>query len=133
MPRELETSQSDMGPDHARELVARILEFVASEPERLARFVRTSSFQPETAEQAARSPLFMLSVLDSVMKDALLLDALHRQERIGPALIELTRARLAFHIAAEVTRRSEGEAEISAVRARVQHQLRVLLHVARGR
>ena len=126
-------SQSDAVLAHARELVARILDFVASDGERLKRFLPMTGFNPETAQDSAQSPLFMLSVLDSAIKDEELLRSLQEHERIGPAVIELTQARLAFQVAAELTRPSDQAAEDAAVKDRVRLQLRALKRLLRER
>jgi hypothetical protein len=125
-------SEPDVGLDQTRELVARILEFVASRRERLTRFLHMTSFRPEIIRETTLSPLFMLSVLDTVMKDQQLQRELQEHEQIVPVMIELAQARLGFHIASEVTQQREGEAEASAIRARVRQQLRVLLRLSRG-
>lgn len=50
----------------------------------------------------------MLSVLDTTIKDAELVQGLEAYEQIGPELIALTQASLALHAKVEVARQSGG-------------------------
>lgn len=120
---------SDPGLDQVRDMVARILEFVVADGTRLEPFLKLTSFRPEAIRETASSPLFMLSVLDSVTKDDWLMDTLAEREGITPVIVELARARLAFHVVAEMT--PPGAEETPEASARVQRQLRILLHMMR--
>jgi hypothetical protein len=97
-------TQSSGDLDHARDLVAMILEFVSTDDQQLSRFLKGTSFKLGDARELAESPLFMLSVLDTTVKDDVLLRALQEREQISLARIEMTQARLAFYVAAQLTR-----------------------------
>lgn len=125
------TSFSDIGLDHAKELVARILNFIVSDEARLRRFLQLTGFKPETLRDAAQSPLFMLSALDAVAKDPQLLRMLGDQEQITPDMIESIRARLAFQVTVEVTGEGADSHRPGVVKERVEHQLRGLLKMLR--
>jgi hypothetical protein len=117
MPIELKpATEADADLDDARTLVARILEFVVTDEARLRRFLTMTSFKQENARELAESPLFMLSVLDSSIKDEALLRTLQEQEDIDPALIEMTQARLAFHVVAHMGRQTDAADEEDPVR-----------------
>ena len=115
-----------MDLDHAKDLVARILEFVADDQQRLRHFLTEAGFSLESAQDLAQSPAFMVSVLDTILKNEMLLAILGEREGIRVPLIELTRARLSFHLAAEMTRQSEEDAQALAIKERVRTQLRTL-------
>src|SRR3954452_6132510 len=53
----------------AEELAARILQFLAEDPGRMARFFNTTGLTAETIRVAASAPGFAMSVLDYVLKD----------------------------------------------------------------
>jgi hypothetical protein len=112
--------------DQAREIVIKILEVVHSDPERLALFLEGTSFDLAAARELAQSPLFMLSVLDTATKDEKLLAALETDARITKPLMEMTQARLAFHVAAELTRQGESRAQTLDVGERARQKLREL-------
>src|SRR3954452_5904774 len=57
----------------AEELAARILQFLAEDPGRMARFFNTTGLTAETIRTAARAPGFAMSVLDYVLEDEALL------------------------------------------------------------
>jgi hypothetical protein len=61
----------------------------------------------------AQSPLFMLSVLDTAIKDDELLQALQVHEQIGPALIEMMQARLASLVVLQLTQSGEYRGQIA--------------------
>lgn len=100
------STQSDTGLDHATGLAARILEFIASDDKRSRRFLQGVGIQLATLREAARSPIFVLSGLDAVVRDEQILRALHEHERITPDMIELARARLEFQTTADGSRRA---------------------------
>lgn len=55
----------------AAEIVGiQVLSFLAGEPSRLGRFLAETGLGPETLRAAAKSPEFLLAVLDFVLKDA---------------------------------------------------------------
>lgn len=113
IPNEQEpTAPNDTDLDNARDLVAGILEFVASDPKMLKRFLIGTSFELERAQEMAQSPLFMLSVLDTTRRNDSLLSALQEHKQICPDILELTQARLAFHVTAELTRQSADDTRV---------------------
>jgi hypothetical protein len=75
---------------------------------RLRRFLKETGFRLEDADHLARSPLFMLSVLNTATKDIELAQGLEAYDQISPELIALTQASLAFHVTVEVARQSGG-------------------------
>ncbi|WP_407666770.1 DUF3572 family protein [Microvirga roseola] len=132
MPKEPEPHpESDPGLDSATELVARILGFITSDRERFSRFLHRTSFQPCAIQDALPTPHFMRAVLDAVLQDVQLINDLHTHAQIGLAVVEQARAIVDLPATAEVVQRSEKIPEASAVRAKVEQQLRALLRLAR--
>jgi hypothetical protein len=125
--------QPDMGLDHAREMVARILEFIASNEERLKRFLQLPDFRPKAFRETARSPLSMLSILGFIVKDEQLLRELAENEKIEIALIELARARLSFEVAAKEFKAVDPVTDPSVARERFFQELHVILKQVRER
>jgi hypothetical protein len=117
-----------MGLDQAEGIVVKILNFVASDGVRLARFLNLTGFRAETLREASQSRLFMLHVLDAIAKDENLLQQLNEHEGVQPEMVELARSRLAFQAVAEVTRPASGESEGSAIKERIKQ---LMLSVAR--
>ena len=103
------SNSPDMGLDHTTGLVARILEFIASDNQRSRGFLQNMGVQPATFRETARSPTFVLALLDAVAQDAQILRALHELERITPDMIELARARLEFQTTADESRITKPE------------------------
>ena len=58
---------------NSEDVVASVLTFLASEPERLARFFILIGLSPDTIRQAAAAPGFATSVLDYLLNDEPLL------------------------------------------------------------
>jgi len=123
---------ADTALDHAKELTARILRFVVSDDGRLARFLQRTGFRLEAIRVAARTSLFMLTVLDAVAEDELLLRDLGQHERITPDMIGMTRARLALQASIEAIQAGPGDREAAAVRYKVRQQLGILRQRSRG-
>jgi hypothetical protein len=103
MPREKDLAPQIISVDQIKELVARILDSISSDPPRLKRFLLSTGFQPETLQGVVHSPLFMLSVLGSVTKDEELLHALGTHEQVELELINSARARLVHQVTLAVT------------------------------
>jgi hypothetical protein len=68
----------------------------------------------------------MLSILDTAAKNPDLLAALESEVGITQALMELTEARLAFHVAAELSRQGEGRTGLPDMGGRARQKLREL-------
>ena len=66
------------------EIVASVLAFLASEPERLARFFILTGLRADTIRAASRTPGFAASVLDYVLADERLLLAFAAGAEIKP-------------------------------------------------
>lgn len=111
---------SDPGLDHARELVARILDFLISDNARLTRFLQLTGFPLEALRATARSPSFMLSVFGAIAEDEQLLRALSEHEQITPEIIEMTRAALAFQVSLETIRQGQENREAASIGERVK-------------
>jgi hypothetical protein len=99
----------------------------------LARFRLELDVKLENPAELARSPLFMLSVLHTVSKDEELLRALWSHEHIGPTLIELAQARIAFQVAADLHRQDQQSSEPTIVSQQIVMQTRVLSQLSRRR
>ncbi len=69
-------SRRALNADDAETIAIRALGFLASEPERLGRFLAVTGLGPENLRSAARDPRFLASVLDHVAGDESLLVAL---------------------------------------------------------
>ncbi len=77
--------------DKAEALAIQALSFIASDSERLGRFLAICGVGPEAIREAAREPLFLAGVLDHVAGDEKLLLAFAEEAGIPPQ--EVTRAR----------------------------------------
>ncbi len=117
---------SDQELDQARDIVIRILDLAGADPGRLASFLDQVPFDLAEAHELARQPLFMLSVLEAATRDGELLTALESDARITRSLIELTQARLAFHVAAGLTRPRDGHPVSQEFGDRARQKLREL-------
>lgn len=71
------------------------LGFLASDPERLGRFLSVTGLGPENLRAAAGEPAFLLSVLDYVAADESLLMALAGHLSIRPEAITQAHQRMA--------------------------------------
>lgn len=70
---------------HAAEALAiAALGFIAGEPERLGRFLAMTGIGPDSIRAAARSPQFLLGVLDHLVADEPLLLAFAAENSIPP-------------------------------------------------
>ena len=70
------------------------LGFIASEPERLERFLFLTGLAPETVRSAAGEPGFLAAVLDHVAADEALLRAFAGDNDLDPAVVGLAHAML---------------------------------------
>jgi hypothetical protein len=62
-----------IGREEAESLALRTLTYIASDGDRLARFLGMTGLNPETIRQSAASPAFFAAVLDHVAADERLL------------------------------------------------------------
>jgi|SRR3954462_7635768 Protein of unknown function (DUF3572) len=69
---------------NSEDVVASVLTFLASEPERLARFFILTGLSPDTIRQAAAAPGFTTSVLDYLLNDKPLLRLFTAGTEIAP-------------------------------------------------
>lgn len=70
------------------------LGFLAEDIERLQRFLAITGLEPSTLRDAARNPLFLVSVLDHLLADEALLLAYAANRRIEPQVVADARARI---------------------------------------
>jgi hypothetical protein len=71
------------------------LSFIASEPERLGRFLALTGIGPESIRNAAREPGFLIGVLDHLGNDDQLLRAFAEQNEFEPEQVMQARELLA--------------------------------------
>jgi hypothetical protein len=69
---------------NSEDVVASVLTFLASEPERLARFFILTGLSPDTIRQAAATPGFATSILDYLLNDEPLLRLFTASAEIAP-------------------------------------------------
>jgi hypothetical protein len=123
---------SDVGLEHAENLIARVLNFVTSDEARLAHFLRVTGMRPERMrEPGLRS--FVLDVIDLIAADTQLLAALLKIEQIRPEDIYLARARLSFEVSAGRGYQEVDDPADRAIRERVKQLLRALALLIRER
>lgn len=70
------------------------LSFLASDPERLGRFLAVTGLGPETLRDAAARPGFLTAILDYLMSDETLLVAFAANAGIAPEAVTRAQARL---------------------------------------
>jgi len=86
--------------DHARNTAAaevialKALGFLASEPERLERFMALSGLSPEAIRKQASEPQFLAGVLDHVLADQTLLLLFAEAEDMAPEAAARARLQL---------------------------------------
>jgi hypothetical protein len=78
----------------AEEIAIRALGFLASEPERIARFLALTGLGPENIRAAAADPSFLASVLDHIGADESLLVAFAGQFDMRPETVAAAQALL---------------------------------------
>ncbi len=77
-------SRSKAGEEVATELAVAALSFLATEPERLERFLALTGLGPQSLRAAAREPSFLLGVLEHVASDETLLLAFVNEGGLNP-------------------------------------------------
>ena len=125
--------ERDIGLESAETLVARILDFITSDPVRVGRFLHRTGIRPEIFRETAQLRSFMLNVIDAILTDAELLAALDNLEHIGRQDIELAHARLMFQAASDHSEAVREEAADEAIREKVKQLLRALASLMRER
>jgi len=75
----------------AESLAIGALEFLAADPERLARFLALSGLGPHNLRQSAASPGFLAAVLDYLVADERLLVAFAGQRGLDPSNVAAAR------------------------------------------
>lgn len=85
---------SDPNPDprpsfqeDADSLGLRVFEFLVADVDRIIQFMNVTGLQPETLRESARTPLFLLGVLDYVSKDDELLKLIDEELGLSPETI----------------------------------------------
>ena len=81
--------------DDAEDIAIRGLGFLASDPERLERFLSVTGLGPENLRSAAQEPKFLASVLDYIASDESLLVALAGHAGVAPEQVGLAHTVLA--------------------------------------
>jgi hypothetical protein len=81
--------------DAATALAIMALSFIASDPERLGRFLALTGIGPESIRTAAREPGFLVGVLDHLASDDQLLRAFADQNEFDPEQVMQARELLA--------------------------------------
>ena len=81
--------------DAATSLAVMALSFIASDPERLGRFLALTGIGPESIRTAAREPGFLVGVLDHLASDDQLLRAFADQNEFDPEQVMQARELLA--------------------------------------
>jgi len=88
------TRPAEMTREWAESVAIEALSFIASEPERLGRFLALTGIGPESLRAAARESDFLAGVLDHVANDEPLLLAFAEDARIDPETVARARAAL---------------------------------------
>ncbi|HVB89717.1 MAG TPA: DUF3572 domain-containing protein [Beijerinckiaceae bacterium] len=84
-------------PQAAEYVAVRALGFLASEPERIDRFLALSGLNPQNLRSAAAEPGFLAAVLDHVASDERLLLSFARSASLDPQAVALAREALSSH------------------------------------
>src|SRR5215813_7732287 len=79
----------------ATDVAVAALCFIASEPERLGRFLALTGIGPQSIREAAQEPDFLLGVLDHLAGDESLLIAFAKENGIAPEQVTSARNVLA--------------------------------------
>ena len=87
-------SRTQESRQHAELLAIQALEFLATDPERLARFLMASGIAPQQVRSAAAEPEFLAGILDHLGAEEALLLAFAQHAGIDPA--DVARARRAL-------------------------------------
>jgi hypothetical protein len=93
--RERVNDAQSTGRANGEALAIAALGFLASDPERLSRFLALSGLGPGNLRQAAAEPSFLLAVLDHLAGDERLLVAFAAEHGVAPGAVAAARAALA--------------------------------------
>jgi hypothetical protein len=85
----------EMLREMAERLAIEALQFIAGEPDALARFLAASGLGPSTLRRAAADPAFLPGVLDFLLSDESLLVAFSMRAEVPPERIGQARRALA--------------------------------------
>ncbi len=80
-------STSPLTKANAEEIAIRILNFLASDTDRLAAFMNQTGMEPDDIAQNASSSSFLAGLLEHLLRDEALLLTFCGNENIDPALI----------------------------------------------
>jgi hypothetical protein len=83
----------DTEPD-AQTIAIAALSYLATEPERLGRFLALTGLGPGSVREAARSPLFLAGVLDFILQEDEMVLAVADAQDVPPDAILAARHRL---------------------------------------
>jgi hypothetical protein len=81
-------------PDAAERIALQALNFLASDHDRLERFLGSTGLRPESVRRAAAEPGFLIGVLDHLASDERLLLSFAESASLDPAAIGLAREAL---------------------------------------
>ncbi|MCA0425243.1 MAG: DUF3572 domain-containing protein [Proteobacteria bacterium] len=82
-------------------IAIRALGFIASDPERLGRFLAATGIGPETLRSAAAEPRFLAAVIDFLSEDEGAILAFSANEGLAPEAVTFAREALAGRSAGE--------------------------------
>lgn len=86
--------RSERGGANADQIAIAALSFLASEPERLGRFLSITGLGPHNLRESARQPIFLGQVLAYLCSDEALLVTFADAVGIPPAVVATAHARL---------------------------------------
>lgn len=86
---------SDRHSVHAEEIAITALSFLASEPERLGRFLSLTGLGPHNLRQSAREPVFLGQVLAYLCSDEALLITFAQSAGLAPDAVAKAHVQLA--------------------------------------
>ncbi len=87
--------KSSISQDESQVIALKALAFLASEPDRINRFMGLTGTTPEAIRANATTPVFLAGVLEYLCGDQSLLLAFGESEGFEPELIEAASQRLA--------------------------------------
>jgi len=76
-----------VGRGDAESIAIQVLNFIVTDDDRIVQFLNVTGMQPETMREAAKSPDFLLGVLEYASKDEGMLKAIEQELGIRPAAI----------------------------------------------
>jgi hypothetical protein len=84
---EANMTETFQGRGDAESIAIQVLNFIVTDDDRIVQFLNVTGLQPETLRDAAKSPGFLLGVLEYVSKDEELLKGIEEELGIRPAAI----------------------------------------------